>query len=243
MNINPVECEQIMKNISVIIPAYNAALYLGEAIQSVLAQTLPAREIIVVDDGSTDDTAKVAESFTAVRLIRQTNQGSAVARNTGIAASSGECLAFLDADDIWMPEKLSLQSDYLKNHSSCQAVFGMVENFFSPELNKNERSRLYCQPGRMSGIAAGAMLIRRDAFFQVGEFNPVMRLSQFIEWFNRFSESGMEYHVVPDLVMRRRVHLNNTTTVRSEDVRKNYLKLAQEKLLRRKKESNKKSPV
>ncbi|MGB5218248.1 MAG: glycosyltransferase family A protein [Smithella sp.] len=223
-----------MNKISVIIPAFNASLYLAEAIESVLAQTMPADEIIVVDDCSDDDSAGVAEKFPRVHVIRQRNQGCAVARNTGIAASTGSWLAFLDADDIWLPAKLALQSDYLKLHSSCQAVFGMVENFFSPELDSEQRSQLYCPPERMSGINAGTMLISRDNFFHVGEFNPSMRLSQFIEWFTRFSEAGMKHHVLPDLVMRRRVHVNNTTALQREDVHKNYLKIARSRILRSK---------
>lgn len=224
-----------MDKISVIIPAFNAALYLGEAIESVLAQTMPADEIIVVDDGSDDNTAGLAEKYPRVHVIHQPNQGCAVARNTGIAASSGTWLAFLDADDIWLPEKLALQSGYLKQHPSCQAVFGMAENFFSPELDSEQRARLYCPSGRMSGICAGAMLIRREAFSKVGAFDPKMRLSQFIEWFTRFSESGMEHFVLPDLALRRRVHLNNTTAVRREDVHANYLKIARSRILRSKK--------
>jgi glycosyltransferase involved in cell wall biosynthesis len=223
-----------MDKISVIIPAFNASLYLAEAIESVLAQTALPDEIIVVDDGSDDDTAGVAEKFSCVHIIRQSNRGCAVARNTGIAASSGNLLAFLDADDIWEPEKLALQSDYLKRHSSCHAVFGMVENFFSPEMDSEQRSRLHCPPDRMSGINAGAMLISRDIFFHVGEFNPSMRLSQFIEWFTRFSDAGMKYHVLAALLMRRRVHLNNTTALKRENVHKNYLKIARSRILRSK---------
>ncbi|MFO7570008.1 MAG: glycosyltransferase family A protein [Smithellaceae bacterium] len=224
-----------MDRISVIIPAFNAALYLGEAIESVLAQTIPPDEIIVVDDGSDDDTAGVAEKFSRVHVICQQNQGCAVARNTGIAAASGNWLAFLDADDIWLPEKLAFQSDYLKLNPSCQAAFGMVENFFSPELDSKQRERLYCPADQMSGIHAGAMLIRRDTFFQVGEFNPSMRMSQFIEWFTRFSDSCRDYHVLPELVLLRRVHLNNTTALRRDEVHKNYLKIARSRILRSKK--------
>lgn len=223
-----------MDRISVIIPAFNVALYLEEAIESVLAQTLPADEIIVVDDGSDDDTAVVAEKFPRVHVIRQQNQGCAVARNKGIATSSGSLLAFLDADDIWLPEKLALQSDYLKLNPSCQAVFGMVENFFSPELKTKQRLNLYCPADRMRGIHAGAMMIKRDTFFQVGEFNPTMRLSQFIEWFTRFSEAGRNYHVLPELILLRRVHLKNTTALKREDVHKNYLNIAWSRILRSK---------
>ncbi len=93
------------------IPAYNAELFLENAIRSVLAQTFPPLEIIVVDDGSTDGTARVAQAFAErVRLIRQPNGGPSSARNAGVAAARGEWVAFLDADDAWLPEKLERQA-------------------------------------------------------------------------------------------------------------------------------------
>jgi glycosyltransferase involved in cell wall biosynthesis len=97
--------------ISVVIPCYNGARFLREALDSVLAQTHPAREVIVVDDGSTDDSAAVAASYgPPVRVIRQPNQGESVARNRGIDAAEGDWVAFLDADDWWLPEKLEEQA-------------------------------------------------------------------------------------------------------------------------------------
>ncbi|HEX3110532.1 MAG TPA: glycosyltransferase family A protein, partial [Thermoanaerobaculia bacterium] len=99
-----------MKSVSVVIPSYNYARYLGEAIDSALGQTLPPLEVIVVDDGSTDDTPAVLAAYgDRIRVLRQKNAGVAVARNSGIAAARGECVAFLDADDVWLPRKLELQ--------------------------------------------------------------------------------------------------------------------------------------
>jgi len=96
--------------ISVIIPTYNHACFLAEAIDSVLAQTLAPLEVIVVDDGSTDATPEVLAAYgDRIRVIRQKNQGVAMARNAGIAAARGEYLAFLDSDDVWYPRKLELQ--------------------------------------------------------------------------------------------------------------------------------------
>ncbi len=98
-------------SISIIIPCYNGAKYLRETLDSVVAQTLPALEVLVVDDGSTDDSAAIAESFgPPVRVIRQPNQGESVARNRGIDEAKGEWVAFLDADDLWRPEKLAVQA-------------------------------------------------------------------------------------------------------------------------------------
>src|SRR5271168_3299780 len=96
-------------DISVVVPTYNRADLLARAVESALAQTIPVREILIVDDGSTDDTERVAAGFAApVRYIRQANGGVASARNTGIAAAAGEWVAFLDSDDEWVPTKLAV---------------------------------------------------------------------------------------------------------------------------------------
>src|SRR5262249_59293001 len=96
--------------ISVVIPCYNGARFLRETLASVLAQTLPPLEVLVIDDGSTDDSGAVAESFgPPVRVIRQPNQGESVARNRGIEEAKGEWVGFLDADDLWNPDKLERQ--------------------------------------------------------------------------------------------------------------------------------------
>lgn len=104
-----------MRTISVIIPAWNRAGELRHAIDSALAQTLPPLEIIVVDDGSTDETAEVLAQYgDRIRVLRQANQGVAAARNAGIAAARGDLLAFLDSDDVWLPRKLELQAALLE---------------------------------------------------------------------------------------------------------------------------------
>jgi glycosyltransferase involved in cell wall biosynthesis len=103
--------------ISVIIPAYNAAPYIAETLDSVLRQTHPHREIIVVDDGSIDDTLHRLEPYrAAIHYIRQPNLGVGAARNAGLRVASGDYIAFLDADDVWRPEKLALQLDVATRH-------------------------------------------------------------------------------------------------------------------------------
>ena len=96
--------------VSVIVPVYNGEHYLSFAIHSILRQDYHPSEVIVVDDGSTDNSANIARSFKEVRYIHQSNQGVAMARNVGIAAARGEFIAFLDADDLWTPNKLSIQN-------------------------------------------------------------------------------------------------------------------------------------
>jgi len=102
-------------NISVVIPAYNAAGTIGRALDSVIAQTHPAREILVVDDGSTDRTAQVVSEYGGrVEYLYQDNAGPGAARNAGIRAAHGEWIAFLDADDEWLPHRLALQAELLQ---------------------------------------------------------------------------------------------------------------------------------
>lgn len=111
--------------VSVVMPAYNAGLYIDEAIRSVLSQDYANIELIVVDDGSKDGTPELAEQFgDRVTVIRQKNAGPAAARNRGIATARGEFIAFLDADDVWLPGKASLQVKYLQNHPEVGVVFG-----------------------------------------------------------------------------------------------------------------------
>lgn len=112
---------------SVVIPAFNAAATLAHAIESVRAQTWPAHEIIVVDDGSTDATAEVAHQFADVRLIRQANSGVSVARNAGAAAATGDWLAFLDADDSFAPDRLRLHAEWIAEDPTLDFLTGDYE--------------------------------------------------------------------------------------------------------------------
>ena len=119
-----------MKTISVLIPTYNYARYLPQAIDSVLAQTYAPLEVLVVDDGSTDDTPQVLAAYgNRIRAIRQDNQGVAAARNTGVAAARGEYVALLDSDDLWLPRKLELQIARFESDPSLGFVHCGAETF------------------------------------------------------------------------------------------------------------------
>ncbi len=119
-----------MTTVSVIIPTYNYGRYLGQAIQSALDQTFPPYEVIVVDDGSTDETPQVLAAFgTRIRSVRQANAGVGAARNKGIAMARGEYIALLDSDDIWMPEKLELQMSRFAEDPSLGLVHCGAETF------------------------------------------------------------------------------------------------------------------
>src|SRR5215831_9468158 len=124
--------------VSVVIPTYNNARFLPEALDSLLGQTYRDFELIVVDDGSTDDTLEVLKPYRhLIRYVRKENGGPASARNLGIRHASGELIAFQDADDIWLPDKLQLQVDYLREHPEVGLVFsGSI--FFGTETRNSD---------------------------------------------------------------------------------------------------------
>jgi glycosyltransferase involved in cell wall biosynthesis len=136
--------------ISVVIPAYNAEAVLRRAIESVLAQTLTPQEILVVDDGSTDRTSEIAGTYgSKIRYLRQENAGASAARNAGIRAASCEWIAFLDADDEWLPQRLALQVRLLEQYPSLNWVTG---NFYRCRCRQGHRKQLDLPKHRQNSI-------------------------------------------------------------------------------------------
>lgn len=198
------------RRVSVIIPAFNAERYLGEALASVLAQTVPPAEVIVVDDGSTDGTVAVAEAFgPPVRCVRQPHAGASRARNLGVAEATGALLAFLDADDLWAPDKLALQLAALEADPAPEIVFGRVVQFRSPELTDAD---LVVPDGvgePVDGPVPGTMLTARTVVEAVGPFAEDDVAGDFIDWYARALDQERSIVMLPDVVLRRRLHLDN----------------------------------
>jgi glycosyltransferase involved in cell wall biosynthesis len=224
--------------VSVIIPVYNGQRYLAEAIESVLAQIYRRIEIIVVDDGSTDRTADVAGFFSGtVRYHWQSNSGSAAARNRGVQESRGSFLAFLDADDLWVKEKVSRQMAALSADPALDMVFGHVSQFFSPDLDQTVKKKVACPDGKMPGYHAGTLLIRRQAFFDVGLFNPRLQCGEFLDWSFRSRERGLRELMLPDVLMKRRIHSSNMgilkSNTRTDNSHADYVRVLKASLDRR----------
>ena len=156
---------------SIVIPAYNAATTLARAIESVRAQSWPAHEVIVVDDGSTDDTADVASQVGgAVRLIRQPNSGVSAARNAGAAAATGDWLAFLDADDWYTPDRIKLHAEWIAEDATLDFLTGDYEyrdedsTLLGTSMAQHESGKL------MLAKAAGAARIVMETPAEIGAF-------------------------------------------------------------------------
>jgi glycosyltransferase involved in cell wall biosynthesis len=205
----PTSAPSTPARISVIIPVYNGERYLAEAINSVLAQTTAASQIIVVDDGSTDSTRSIADGFgSRIEYVWQPNGGAAAARNRGLELMKGDYVAFLDADDMWPPDKLAVQLPVLLE-SKAEFVFGRVVEFFSPELDNEIRSRLRCLETPTLAYLSGTMLASRDAVRRVGQFMVEWRVGEFIDWYLRAVDLDMKTLTIDNVVLRRRLHLTN----------------------------------
>ena len=212
-----------MESISVIIPAYNAGKYIAEAIGSVRAgldETLGAPELIVVSDGSTDDTAAVAAGLGA-RVIEKPRGGAASARNAGLAAASGSLIAFLDADDVYVPGALSALYRALCE-SGARAVFALAEDFISPELTPSERAPLRPRPGPYGGMLPGSSLLRRELFETLGPFDESLRSGETVQWMIRLRDAGIKTAQLGQVTLRRRLHMTNTGRTEREQEMKNY---------------------
>ena len=213
--------------ISVMIPVYNGEAYLGEAVQSVLAQSYRPIEIVVVDDGSDDASATVARRFgDAVRYERQPRRGNAV------ALATGELFTFLDADDRLVPGALQRLAEVLERDPSLQAVYGHVREFVSPDVDAEALARLRPPIDRIAGCLPTNMLIRRDAFLRVGGFATDLRVGVTVDWSARARELGMATILLDDVLFERRLHADNNG-LREREHASHYLQVVKAALDRR----------
>ena len=223
-----------MHKISVVVPCYNGEKYVAEAIESVLRQTYPVHEIIAVNDGSTDSSRIILEGFPEICVINQENKGISAALNVGIKKACGHFIAFNDSDDIWNTEKIALQIAAMEKNLELEAVFGMVENYVSPELSESEKATILCPSNPLKGFLKGCMLAKREVFQTYGYFDESLRTGDFIEWFSRAKDSGINFGFVEETVLKRRLHTTNLTS--SPNLGKDFASILRKRLeLQRKK--------
>lgn len=216
--------------ISAIISVWNGEAYVAESIRSVLAQSLPAVELIVVDDGSTDRTAEIVRSFPSVQLIQQKNAGTGPARNTGANGAVGDWLAFLDHDDLWVPEKLAIQSRAMVENPAAAGVLGLIQNFISPELPPEVKSRISCPQEALQGYSPSMLMVKREDFWATGGWPTSER--EGVEWFIRAREFGLQFVEIPLVLAHRRLHQTNRTRIGTAK-NLDYVRLAREMIARR----------
>ena len=211
-----------LPQVSIVIPAYNCAAFICEAIESVLAQNYANKEIIVVDDGSTDTTAETVSGFgDAVHLIRQPNRGPAAARNRGVADARGAYVAFLDGDDVWLPGKLATQMSYMKAHSDTRIVFSGFARWFQRSDGTYPPSTQWAARGAQDVIGSNydgylypvllldsivciiTTVVERSVFSRVGGFDESLKVGEDYDFWIRASRHFKAHKVDNVLALYR----------------------------------------
>ncbi|WP_406610352.1 glycosyltransferase family 2 protein [Agarivorans sp. JK6] len=185
--------------VSIIIPAYNSAAFIDKAIESILAQSFDDYEIIVVDDGSKDDTVASLEKYRAkIQLISQQNGGASKARNTGIQAATGEFVAFLDSDDLWRPQKLMDQVNAMRAQPDWVACYTETsykadeetlnpQSEQAPELVSKDLQQVFLHPY----LVTSSFMVRREVLNKVGLFDESLKTAEDIDLYLRIAEQGL----------------------------------------------------
>jgi len=214
--------------ISVIMPAYNAEKYIGAAMQSVIAQTYSQWELIVVDDGSTDNTAAVVHEFSAkdarIKSFAQPNGKQAKARNTGIKNSRGDLLAFLDADDLWLEKKLELQVQAL-SETTADVVYSSGYIFHGDDshaqakicpatLGRTDGAHMFEMLLWRNTVPVTSVIMRRETFLKAGWFDesPAYQSCEDYDLWLRAAKSGALFYGLDEKLFRYRRHLAASTS-------------------------------
>lgn len=220
--------------VSVIIPVYNAGKYLDAALKSVFSQTYSNMEVIVIDDGSTDHSATIAKSNPAVQYFYQKNKGVSAARNIGLEASNGEYIAFLDADDLWKPQKTEEQVIFMTNHQNFGVTGTYAVNFLEegtklPDWLKNDSN----WSRHEDYIIPSTMMARKSVFERVGGFDTSLPSGEDTDLLWRVREFGIELDILEKILVRRRFHGENLSWKYKAENNKRLLQIARQSIQRK----------
>lgn len=186
---------------TVVIPAYNAEKFIAECLHSVLSQTIPPQQIIVVDDGSVDATAQIARSASSiVKVISTPNRGAGSATTKGVADVQTDIVAFVDSDDLWHPRKMEIQLARLNDTSQhCDAVIAKMRSFGDTHIkNVNEEKSHW----HRSNLA-----LWMKSYHKVGDIRDLGNgYGEMIDWFSRAKHIGLKFAILDDVLADRRIH-------------------------------------
>ena len=217
----------IKSRVSVIIPVFNGASFLEEALACLDQQEYPVSEIVLIDDGSTDDTAAIANRYQGqIQYHYQAHAGVAAARNQGLVLASGSWIGFLDVDDLWSPEKLKTQLAHASRHPELSAIMGHTR--FVQLTERSSQTIVDSCPQML----LGAGLFKRSLFDQIGVFDHKLRHGEDWDWFMRCREQQVPMRVFPDTLLTYRRH-NNNLSLKQSDSRQDLMKLLKWSLDRR----------
>lgn len=197
--------------VSCIIALYNGEAYVKEAIDSILAQTYSNTEILVINDGSTDNGPDIVKTYPEVRIINQENQGEGAARNRGIAEARGELIAFLDHDDFWHKDKLQTQVDALLQDSSLGYVLCRVKLIYEEGAEDLQWATEKEKTEKHGAFYPSAILAHKSISDITGPFKEKVKLFTDVDWFARATDLGIKKHICPERLLYRRFHGDNLT--------------------------------
>ncbi len=221
--------------ISCVVPTYNSGRYLKEALESIFAQTYRSFEIIIADDGSTDDTQTIIASYCdQIRFVKQTTSGPAATRNLGLSAAGGEFVAFLDADDLWHPEKLFRQMSFFQKFPELDLCLTYAKLFWAETLREEKiqyRDHPRSQP--IPGYSTTTLLVRRSIFDRIGLFDIQYWFGDATDWLSRAIEQDLIVEILPEVLTYHRMHESNLTRRKSEASRDEFLRIVKASLDRR----------
>jgi len=222
--------------ISCIVTSFNSEKYIAEAINSILDQTYKHIELIVADGGSKDNTREVVQKLNSnIKFITQKTLSPSDTRNLGFQSSKGNYIAFLDADDLWHPEKLTRQMNCFAENSEIDLCITYAEMFWSEDL-KNEKIFFKNHPRTKSipGYATTTLLAKKNVFEIAGKFNKELWFTDAAEWFIRTKGLGLKMHIIEEPLTFHRMHQSNLTKRKSEESREEFLALVKSVLDRKK---------
>jgi glycosyltransferase involved in cell wall biosynthesis len=215
--------------VSALIPVQNGERHLGEAIESILAQTRPVDEIVVVDNASTDRSAEIARGFGAiVRVVEEPEPGVALARNAAVAAADGDYLAFLDHDHLWEPRKTELQLAAFEADPGLDFVAGHALQF-TEDLEAGVEERLTIPFEPQPGQHLDAVMAPRRTWEKIGPWSATTQMGEGLVWFLRAKDFGMRHLMLPEVIVRRRIHTANRSFT-NHDLRTEWTRALKESL-------------
>jgi len=201
----------VAPGVSVVMIARNGAAFIVDALNSVFRSRLRPLEVLVIDGGSTDDTAAVAAAVPGVTVIAQASCGISAAYNEGVALARGDLLAFLSCDDLWLPGKLDRQVPLMQADPGLHYSFTMAEHFLQPGCAPPPGFRRTLLDRPVPGMLPETMIARPAAFARVGGFDPALAVGGDTDWFARARDAGLKMALLPEVLLRKRVHGANTS--------------------------------
>ena len=198
-----------LPKIDIILPVYNGEAFIASSIESVLNQTYENWQLIIVNDGSIDETGVILKGFhekdSRIRVLNQANQGIVQSLNRALKLCSADYISFLDFDDLWENQKLDIQLRFLIENPDINCVFTHMQEFNDDHRN----TKFGARSRNMKGWARSGFMGRSFLFEAYGLFDPNHLTGEFVEWMSRLLRSNEAIHTLPDVLVRRRVHSSN----------------------------------